>query len=145
MREPEPARVQPGERTSQRFSAQRRTGTAPELHLRRELHSRGRRFRVHYPIPGLPRRRTDIVFTRWHLAVFVDGCFWHGCSDHGVQPRSNRDWWQWKLQNNRARDRDSDERLQALGWTVLRVWEHEPPESAADRVEHLLDVIARES
>lgn len=145
MTGPEPPRVRPPECTSRRFSEQRRTRTEPELLLRRELHSRGRRFRVHCPIPGLPRRRADVVFTRWRVAVFVDGCFWHACADHGVQPRSNGEWWQWKFDKNRARDRDTDRRLQDLGWTVLRVWEHEPPELAADRVEQVLDAIARNS
>lgn len=145
MKQPEPERIRPGERTSRRFSAQRRTGTTPELLLRRELHRRGLRFRVHHPIQGLPRRRADVVFTRWRLAVFVDGCFWHGCADHGVQPRSNSEWWQWKLQSNRARDRDTDQRLQALGWTVLRVWEHDNAVSAADRIEHVLDGLGRDS
>lgn len=135
----EPARERPSAAVSRRFSEQRRTRTAPEMALRRELHRRGRRFRVHARIDGLPRRRADVLFTRWRLAVFVDGCFWHGCPDHGVRPRANSEWWRWKLETNAARDRDTDERLAALGWTVLRVWEHEGPASAADRVEAELD------
>ena len=138
----EPPRARPAERVSRRFSNQRRTGTAPELLLRRELHRRGRRFRVHCAIPGLPRRRADVVFTRWRLAVFVDGCFWHACPLHGVLPRSNSEWWTWKLANNRARDVDTDQRLEGLGWRVLRIWEHEPPGSACDRVESALGDLA---
>lgn len=143
MTGPEPGHVRPAERLSRRFSEQRRTGIAPELNLRRELHRRGRRSRVRYRIAGLPRRRADVVFTRWRLAVFVDGSFWHGCADHGVSHGSNSEWWQWKLESDQARNRDSDQRLQELGWTVLRVWEHEPSDSAADRVQHILGVLAR--
>nr|WP_196804490.1 DNA mismatch endonuclease Vsr [Cellulomonas sp. URHD0024] len=142
MKGEEPSRVRPTERVSRRFSVQRRTGTEPELLLRRELHRRGRRFRVHYLIPGVPRRRADLVFTRWRVAVFVDGCFWHACAEHGVKPNTNSDWWQWKLDNTRARDRDTDQRLSALGWTAVRVWEHEAPASAADRIENLLNQLA---
>ncbi|GEN80516.1 DNA mismatch endonuclease Vsr [Actinotalea fermentans] len=143
MKRPEPTRIRPDTQTSLRFSRQLRSGTSPELLLRRELHRRGRRYLVHRPIPGLPRRRADLVFTRWRLAVFVDGCFWHGCPEHGVMPRSNSEWWGWKLEMNRERDRDTDQRLRELGWTVLRVWEHESPGLAADRVEQILDALAR--
>ena len=131
----EPERDRPEPKTSDRFSRQRRQGTAPELLLRRELHLRGRRFRVQARIPDLPRRRVDLVFTRWHLVVLVDGCFWHGCPVHGVLPGTNREWWTWKLARNSDRDLDTDERLRSLGWEVLRVWEHVPPREAADEVE----------
>lgn len=118
-----------------RFQQQRTTGTQPELQLRRELHGRGLRFRVHYKVEGMPRRRVDIAFTRRRLAVMVDGCFWHGCPQHCVTPKSNRDWWLSKLETNRVRDADTNARLKALGWSVLRVWEHTPPEAAAMLVE----------
>jgi DNA mismatch endonuclease (patch repair protein) len=72
------------------------------------------------------------------VAVFVDGCFWHGCPEHGTQPRANEDWWRWKIARNQARDRDTTERLQDLGWTVIRIWEHELPTAAADAVEAVL-------
>lgn len=142
MSEAEPFRTRPAGALSARFSRQRRTGTAPELLLRRELHRRGRRFRVHYAIPGLPRRRADIVFTRWRLAIFVDGCFWHACPTHGTLPQTNREWWAWKLAKNTARDRDTDRQLERLGWTVLRIWEHEPTASACDCVESVLEELA---
>jgi len=103
--------------------------------LRRELHRRGRRFRVHARVDGLPRRRVDIAFTRWRVCVFVDGCFWHSCPDHGVLPRSNRDWWEWKLERTRQRDADTNAVLNSLGWTVVRVWEHVSAAEAADVVE----------
>lgn len=118
-----------------RMSRQRRRDTAPELALRRELHRRGLRFRVDHPVPGLPRRRADVVLTRARIAVFVDGCFWHGCPVHATWPAENARWWAAKLRRNVERDRETDEHLRALGWTVLRFWEHEPVGLAADAVE----------
>ncbi len=109
-----------------------RSSTKPELALRRELHGRGLRFRVNHP--GLPGR-PDLAFTRAKLAIFVDGCFWHRCPEHGTLPRNNRDWWQQKLDRNVARDRAKDTALTELGWMVLHVWEHEATNAAADRVE----------
>lgn len=134
----EPRRSTPSARLSARFAGQARAATSPETRLRQELHSRGLRFRVQYKVEGLARRRIDIAFTRWRVAVSVDGCFWHGCPDHCVIPKNNRDWWLWKFEVNRARDLDTDHRLDELGWTSLRVWEHEEPVRAADRVEQAL-------
>jgi DNA mismatch endonuclease (patch repair protein) len=68
------------------------------------------------------------------VALFVDGCFWHGCPEHGTTPRSNSDYWAPKLAGNVARDRDTDRKLADLGWTVIRAWEHEAPEEVAGRV-----------
>lgn len=113
---------------------QRQRDTAPEVALRRLLFACGLRYRVDYPLPGL-RRRADIAFTRRRVAVFVDGCFWHGCPLHGTQPKRNGLWWSEKLAANRSRDRDTDRRLRAAGWTVLRVWEHEAPSRASRRIE----------
>ncbi len=76
----------------------------------------------------------DLAFTRARVAVFVDGCFWHGCPEHGTSPRLNSDWWRQKLDANRARDEDTNRVLGALGWVVIRVWEHENPEVAALRI-----------
>ncbi|MBA3744494.1 DNA mismatch endonuclease Vsr [Sporichthya sp.] len=125
---------------SARMAAQLRSGTAPEIALRRELHRRGRRFRVDVKldVDGLRRRRVDVVFTRSRVAVFVDGCFWHVCPDHATTPRANRDWWAAKLAGNVRRDRDTDDRLAAAGWAVVRVWEHEATADAADRVDTAL-------
>jgi DNA mismatch endonuclease (patch repair protein) len=120
---------------SARMSRQRRRDTAPELNLRRALHRRGLRYRVDLPLPGLPRRRADIVFTRARIAIFVDGCFWHSCPDHATRPSHNAEWWSEKLARNVARDRETDERLTSAGWTVMRFWEHADPVEAADAVE----------
>jgi DNA mismatch endonuclease, patch repair protein len=120
--------------TSARMARQRRVGTAPEIALRRELHRRGCRYFVDRPpLTGL-RRRADLVFPRRRVAVYVDGCFWHRCPQHATSPRNNAQWWADKLAGNVARDRDTDARLFAAGWQVVRIWEHEDAVTAADRV-----------
>lgn len=81
------------------------------------------------------RRRADIVFRKARVAVFLDGCFWHGCPTHATQPKANADWWRTKLAANVARDRDTDDRLEREGWLVFRIWEHESPLDAGDRIE----------
>ncbi|WP_279235764.1 very short patch repair endonuclease [Nocardioides sp. SR21] len=105
--------------------------TGPELALRSLLHRSGLRFRVDHPLPFDRRRRADIVFTRVGLHVFVDGCFWHGCPEHFVLPKTRTEFWSQKIETNRVRDRDTDARLQALGLTSLRIWEHITPVEAA--------------
>jgi len=119
---------------SLRMSRLRRKDTAAELALRSELHRRGMRYRVNQPVPGIRRRTIDVAFTRRRLAVFVDGCFWHGCPEHGTRPKSNAEWWEAKIIANRARDEATSEHLRDLGWQVLRVWEHIDPFEAADLV-----------
>ncbi|MFK5688907.1 very short patch repair endonuclease [Ornithinimicrobium sp. LYQ92] len=121
------------------MSSLSRRDTVPELLLRRALHARGLRFRVVYPVPGNRRRSIDIAFTRVRLAVFVDGCFWHGCPDHGMRPRANSEWWKAKFAANESRDRDTDGLLRRAGWEVLRIWEHEPVETAICKVVEALD------
>jgi DNA mismatch endonuclease, patch repair protein len=116
------------------LSRQKRRDTAPELLLRRELHSRGLRYRVDAPLPGLPRRRADVLFSRARIAVFVDGCFWHSCPEHGTSPANNAAWWREKLARNVARDRSTDAHLETLGWAVLRFWEHDDMSAAASQV-----------
>ncbi|MBF6358387.1 very short patch repair endonuclease [Nocardia higoensis] len=124
--------------TSARMSRQRRTGTGPELALRRELHRRGLRYFVdRAPIRG-QRRRADVIFPRRKVAVYVDGCFWHRCPQHATDPKNNAQWWAEKLAGNVARDRATDETLRAAGWQVVRIWEHEDAATAADRVESAL-------
>ena len=113
------------------MQANRSRDTKPELEVRRALHRLGLRYRVAIaPEPGL-RRRADIVFTRARVAVFIDGCFWHGCPDHKTSPANNAAWWTAKLARNVERDRETDAHLFALGWTVIRVWEHEDMKRAA--------------
>jgi DNA mismatch endonuclease (patch repair protein) len=114
---------------------QARRDTAPELALRRELWRRGLRYFVDRPVGPDRRRRADVVFPRAKVAVFVDGCFWHSCPEHGTVPRNNREWWIAKLEANVRRDQETDRRLSAEGWTVIRVWEHEDPTMAADATE----------
>lgn len=121
-------------KTSARLSKQRRRDTKPEVALRRALHRRGLRFFVdRAPSKGM-RRRADVVFPRRKVAVYVDGCFWHSCPEHATTPRNNAQWWADKLAANVTRDRDTDTRLANEGWTVLRFWEHEDPETAAETV-----------
>jgi DNA mismatch endonuclease (patch repair protein) len=118
--------------------ANRRRDTQPELAVRRELHRRGLRYRVDVPpVRGL-RCRADLVFTRARVAVFVDGCFWHACPEHGTSPAANGAWWRRKLTANVDRDRRNDRNLSAAGWRVVRIWEHEDAATGADRVEHAL-------
>lgn len=117
------------------MTSNRGRDTGPELALRRELHARGLRYYVNRrPIPTL-RRTADIVFPRLRIAVFVDGCFWHGCPEHHTVAKTNADYWATKVLGNIERDRDTDTRLTAAGWTVYRVWEHEKPGDAADGIE----------
>lgn len=112
--------------------------THPEVALRSALHRMGLRFRVHIrPVPGV-RREADVVFPRARVALFVDGCFWHGCPQHASWPKANASWWKAKIDANQARDRDTDERLAEAGWLVVRVWEHEAVDEAAGRVARLV-------
>jgi len=112
--------------------------TRGELELRRALHARGLRFRVDRAVLPDKRRRVDIVFGPTRVAVFVDGCFWHGCAVHGTEPRSNQSFWREKVEANRRRDRDTNERLRNAGWLVIRVWEHENASEAADRINQVV-------
>lgn len=124
---------------SRQMSRMPRKDTEPELRLRRLLHSMGFRYRVHPKLPGRP----DIAFSRVRLAVFIDGCFWHACSEHGVLPRNNREWWRQKLTRNVERDVEKDDALRSLGWTVVRVWEHEDTSVAAGQVADAYEQLCR--
>jgi len=112
--------------------------TGPELAIRRLLHARGLRYRVDMAPWSNKRRRADIVFTRQRLAVFIDGCFWHGCPEHATMPVTNADYWRPKLLKNIERDRETTAMAEAEGWTVIRIWEHTPPEEAVARIVELL-------
>src|SRR5579859_1705649 len=127
---------------SANMKANRRVDTKPELALRRALHGLGYRYRKDYrlDLDGGVRVRPDIVFTARKVAVFVDGCFWHCCPDHGSRPASNTWYWEPKLRRNVDRDRAADAALGEAGWTVIRFWEHESIESAVAAV---VGVLAR--
>lgn len=116
------------------MQGQRTRDTAPEMAIRRIPHAMGLRYRVdRAPVPNL-RRRADIVFGPAKVAVFVDGCFWHGCPEHGTTAGANADFWAAKIEGNRERDANTDARFRDAGWTVVRVWEHTPPAEAAELV-----------
>jgi len=118
----------------------RRRDTSPELRLRSALHARGWRYRVDVAIAVAGgRARPDIAFTRHRVAVFIDGCFWHCCPQHGRQPLSNTQYWGPKLARNVERDRIDNERLLAAGWRVIRLWEHVPLEESIAAIERELD------
>lgn len=108
--------------------------TQPELAIRRLVHSAGLRYRVDTrPLSGL-NRRADLVFTRARVAVFIDGCYWHGCPAHGTWPSTNAAYWSSKIIANRRRDEETNAVLEAEGWVVLRFWEHEEPTDAASAI-----------
>ena len=121
------------------MAAIRRADTKPEVTLRSALHRLGYRFRKDLRI-DLPdcRVRPDIVFTRARVAVFVDGCFWHACPEHGRQPRQNTSYWTPKLRINVERDHRNNAALASAGWRVLRIWEHEPLDEALELVRSAL-------
>jgi DNA mismatch endonuclease, patch repair protein len=114
----------------------RRTDTKPEVALRRALHRQGYRFRKDHrlDLAGGARVRPDIAFTARRVAVFVDGCFWHACPEHGGKPAANVWYWEPKLRRNVERDRAADNALRAAGWNVVRIWEHEPLDAAVTSV-----------
>lgn len=129
---------------SDQFSAEKRSSimssvgskdTEPEVVLRKHLWHNGLRYRIHESIADT---KPDLVFRGAQIAVFVDGCFWHGCPEHYSEPESNKDLWREKLERNQARDRRDDRKLTEAGWTVIRVWECEVRnelEEAAGRIE----------
>lgn len=124
--------------------ANRRRDTAPELALRRQLYGRGLRYRVDSrPLAHL-RRTADIVFVGQRVAVFVDGCFWHGCPQHHRPSTKNSEFWLTKIRNNQSRDRETSDKLIEAGWTVMRVWEHEDPLAAATRIEETIQLLRRD-
>lgn len=108
--------------------------TTPELRVRSAVHRSGLRFRVAArPLPEL-RRTADLVFRPAKVAVFIDGCFWHGCTEHYVEPKTNADYWSAKIARNTQRDLDTNQRLREAGWVVLRYWEHEPIDDVAQEI-----------
>lgn len=117
------------------MQANKRVGTKPERLLRSELHRRGLQFRKDFRLDADGRKvRPDIVFPRLGLAVFVDGCFWHRCPQHGRWPKRNSAYWDAKFGRNVARDQADDQALARAGWAVIRVWEHEPVSKVAAEI-----------
>ena len=122
-----------------RMQVTRQRDTAPEVALRAILHRIGLHYRINRaPILGL-RRKADVLFAGVRVAVYVDGCFWHGCPIHGTWPKQNAEFWRLKIEANRSRDADTDRRLEEAGWAVVRVWEHEDPEVAAESVRGVVE------
>lgn len=114
--------------------------TRPEKALRSAIHALGFRYRVSVrPLPHL-RRTADLVFAREHVAVFLDGCFWHGCPDHCRAVKTNAEYWSQKIVLNRLRDEDTDRQLVEAGWQVVRIWEHDPTDAAAQRVAEVVRI-----
>lgn len=130
IRNPKPS----SEEALKRMKAVKARDTAPEKALRSALHKKGLRFRIDVkPIKKL-NRKADILFRPAKVAVFVDGCFWHGCPIHGTKAKENAEFWDQKIKRNQERDNDTVIRLEAAGWRVIRVWEHEYPEEIAQEI-----------
>lgn len=118
--------------TSARMAAMPTRDTRPEIALRRAMHAAGLRWKT--ATGPAVYGRPDVANRQRRVAVFVDGCFWHMCPDHYREPRRNAEWWRAKLLRNVARDLHVGDQLQAAGWLVVRVWEHEDPTTAAQRI-----------
>lgn len=121
------------------MQANRRRDTSPEMRLRRALHGMGYRYFVDRRALPDVRWKADLVFPGRRVAVFVDGCYWHGCPEHYSVPNVNREYWGPKIERNKERDRLFDAALRDAGWRVVRAWEHEPVEEVAARVAVILD------
>lgn len=117
-----------------RMKAAKPRDTAPEKALRSALHRKGLRFRIDEKPIGSLNRKADIVFRSARVAIFVDGCFWHGCPNHRTQAKANTEFWAWKIKQNQERDLDTTTRLETAGWIVIRVWEHEDPEEVSKKI-----------
>jgi len=115
--------------------------TTPELALRRAVWALGGRYRLKYSLMGKP----DMIFPGPRVAVFVDGCFWHGCPEHGAQPKTNRDFWERKLARNKERDEVVSANLCNDGWIVLRFWEHEITQDCLKVAETVIATVGEKS
>jgi len=122
------------------MAAVRSKHTGPERALRSALWHTGLRYRIHSSLPGKP----DLLFPGSHLAIFVDGCFWHSCPLHATTPQTNRGFWEEKLARNRSRDRIVDERLQALGYRVVRIWQHDIEKGLGQCVQRIRQAVRNE-
>mgnify|MGYP001767172075 CR=1 FL=1 len=124
---------------SRRMARVRQRGTDIELELRKALYALGLRYRLQVPLLSKPRRVADIALLGPRVAVFLDGCFWHGCPLHATWPKENAEFWRAKIEANRARDADTDRRLSELGWEVVRIWAQESPTDAARHVSKIVE------
>lgn len=132
---PEPS----SEFSRRRMENQPQRDTNPELAIRSILHRRGFRYRVDYRPLKSVRRKADIAFIGPRVAVFIDGCFWHGCPIHGTWPKANTEFWQKKIETNRKRDVDTIKRFEQAGWKVIRFWEHENANEAAIKIAAIVE------
>jgi DNA mismatch endonuclease (patch repair protein) len=132
---PKLGRVAPSSlEVTRRMKSVRQRNNSSEVRLRSMLHQMGLRFRLHRRIIPGRTSTADLVFPRARVAVFIDGCFWHSCPEHKTLPKANGAWWRQKLRANVVRDRKSDQMLLELGWQVIRIWEHEDVDRAANRI-----------
>lgn len=132
-----PSRNKPrpsSEVASRRMKLVRQRDTAAEMEIQRLVHARGLRNCVNHPVLQKPRRTADMAFTKAHVAVLVDGCFWLGCPEHGTLAISNAKFWREKIETIQKRDIDTNKRLKAAGWKVIRFWEHEDPERVTNKI-----------
>lgn len=136
-------RAPPTPHVQARMRKQGRAHTVPEIALRRALRQQGLGYRLGRPVPGMPRRSIDISFLGPRVAVFVDGCFWHRCPQHTVPAKNNAAWWARKLEDNVQRDRETTLHLEALGWIVVRVWEHEDMYAKAAMIAEVVRALRR--
>lgn len=125
---------------SEQMARVRNENTEPELILRKALWAEGFRYRIHPDLPGTP----DFAFPSSRVAVFVDGCFWHGCPEHYTAPETNEEFWRQKLERNRARDERVDAELNEQGWSVLRIWEHQVQNDLENAVAEVAAVVEDE-
>jgi DNA mismatch endonuclease (patch repair protein) len=116
------------------MQANRGRDTKPELAVRRILHAAGYRFRVNLRVLRSARQTVDIAFTKYRVAILIDGCFWHGCPDHYIAPKANAEFWREKIETNRRRDIVTNVKLEEAGWIVLRYWEHQDPRCVAESI-----------
>ncbi len=126
--------LHPTEAVSQRMRRVKRRDNLFEKSIRCRLYSRGVRYRIHFPLPGLKRTSCDLAMPGLKIAVFLDGCFWHGCETHSPVFKKNAEFWLAKIERNRKRDQDAVDHLKSIGWTVLRFWEHEEREHVVDSI-----------
>lgn len=120
--------------TSRRMKAVRQRNNANEREIRSNLHRIGLRFRIHAKPIAEMNRTADVLFPAAKVAVFIHGCFWHGCPKHGTWPKRNAGWWRDKIQANQVRDKHTVRVLKRAGWIPITVWEHESPQAASNRI-----------